>query len=132
MSVGIGMKGLEVEAVVGGLTLLGQTTKGITCNNEALDTTTDDSSGWQERLATPGVKSIEFAVSGTFQNLELLAAFVDDSSQIYVVAVTYPDGSVLTMDMFLDSFSHTGESNGLHTYDASFSSSGVPVFVAGT
>ena len=39
MSVGIGIKGLEVVVTVGTVQLLGQTTKGLTCNNEALDTT---------------------------------------------------------------------------------------------
>lgn len=132
MSVGIGIKGLEVAVAIGGLTLLGQTSKGITCNNEALDTTDDASDGWQERLALSGVKSIELSISGTFKNLELLAAFTQDTSQIYAVVVTYPDGSTLTMDMFMDSFSHTGESNQLNTFDASYSSSGAAVFVAGT
>ena len=65
------------------------------------------------------------------KNLELLSAFAG-TSQIFEVVNTYPDGSTLTTDYFMTSVSETGESNGLTTFDASFSSSGAAVFVAGT
>ena len=136
MSVGVGMKGLEVAVTVGGLTLLGQVSKGITCNNEPLDTTDDAANGWRELLAKPGVKTIDLAINGTFKNLELLAAFTQDTSQMYEVVITYPDGlstpSTLTFDAFMTDFEHTAESNTLHTYSASFQSSGEPTFVAAT
>ena len=131
MSVGIGMIGREITFTLGGGAVLGVNSKGFTFNNEPLDTTDDNSGGWQERLAIPGVKSLEFTMSGTIKNLELLAAFAG-TSQIFPVAAAYPDGSTLAFDVFLDSVSHTGESNGLATFDASFSSSGALVFVAGT
>lgn len=134
MTAGVGILGREVIATVGGLTLLGVTSKGLSFNNEPLDTTDDSSTGWQERLALPGVKSVEFTMSGLLKNLELVNAYVKDgsNSQLFAVSITYPDGSVLTMDAFMDSLNATGESNALTTFDATFSSSGAVTFVAGT
>ena len=136
MSSGIGILGREVTATVGGLTLLGTTSKGISFNNEPLDTTNDSSQGWQERLALPGVKSVEFTMSGLLQNLELVNAYITDNggedSQLFAIVINYPDGSVLSFDGFMDSLNTTGESNALFTFDATFSSSGQVTFVAGT
>lgn len=131
MSVGIGIVGREVTFTLGGSAVVGVTSKGTTFTNEAGETTDDQSTGWQEFLATPLKKSQEFTISGMLKNLELLAAFAG-SSQIFEVVNTYPDGSVLTTDYFMQSIADTGESNGLTTFDASFSSSGAGVFVAGT
>jgi predicted secreted protein len=131
MSVGIGIIGRDITFTLGGSALVGVNSKGFTFNNEALDTTDDNSSGWQERLATPGLKSVEFTFSGIVKNLELIAAYAG-TSQIFPVVATYPDGSTWTGDFFMDSVSATGESNGLTTFDASFSSSGAQTFVAGT
>ena len=129
--VGIGIVGREITFTLGGATLVGINSKGWTFNNEALDSTDDNSSGWQERLATAGLKNIEFTFSGVVKNLELINAYAG-TSQMFPVVSTYPDGSTLTGDFFMDSVSHTGESNGLTTFDASFSSSGSVAFVAGT
>jgi predicted secreted protein len=130
MSVGIGIVGRDITFTLGGSALVGVNSKGFTFNNEALDTTDDNSSGWQERLATPGLKSVEFTFSGIVKNLELIAAYAG-TSQIFPVVATYPDGSTWSGDFFMDSVSATGESNGLTTFDASFSSSGAQTFVAG-
>lgn len=131
MSVGIGVVGREVLVTVGGQTLLGVLSKSFTFTNELGETTDDSSAGWQEFLATALKKSVDFTISGQVKNYELVAAFFGDS-QIFPVAVTYPDGSTLTFDAAMESISQTGESNGLSTFDAPFKSSGAPVFTAGT
>jgi TP901-1 family phage major tail protein len=131
MSAGIGIKGRDITMTVGAATLLGTTSKGITFNNESIDVTDDASSGWQELLATSGVKSAELSISGGVKNMELVQAYFASSNLLEVIQ-TYPDGSTVTGDFFLNNLSITGESNGLTTFDASFSSSGAVVFVAGT
>ena len=131
MSVGIGMIGREVTFTMGGSALVGVNSKGISLSNEALDTTDDQSSGYQEFLATSGLKSAEFTVSGILKNMELIDTF-DQSSQMLAVVKTYPDGSTLSFDAFMESLNHTGESNGLYTFDATFKSSGALTWVAGT
>lgn len=132
MSVGIGIIGREVTFTLGGGIITGTTSKGIAFSNEMLDTTDDNSSGWSEFLAVPGLKSAEMTISGVAKNLELMAAYFGNS-QIFPVVKTYPDGSTLTFDAAMTGApSFTGESNGLMTFDASFSSSGAVLFVAGT
>lgn len=131
MSVGVGIIGREITFTLGGSALVGVNSKGFTFNNEPLDTTDDNSSGWQERLAVPGLKSLEFTMSGLVKNLELIKAYTGNS-QIFPVLASYPDGSTLAFDAHLDSVSNTGESNGLTTFDATFSSSGALVFTPGT
>jgi predicted secreted protein len=132
MSVGIGIIGREVTFTLGGSAIVGVLSKGISFSNEMLDTTDDNSSGWTEFLATPGLKSAEFSISGTAKNLELMKAFFA-ASNIFNIDVTYPDGSTLDFDAAMTGApSYTGESNGLTSFDCSFTSSGAIVFVAGT
>lgn len=131
MSSGIGMIGRDVTVTVGGVTIVGTITKGSTFTNEALDTTDDDSSGQQEFLAKPGTKATEFTMSGIVKNLGLLEAYFGGDSQIYAIVITYTDGSTVTFDAFLESYSDTGTQNELLTFDASFKSSGAVAFVAG-
>lgn len=130
MSVGIGIIDREVTFTLGGNTLVGVLSKNLSFNNEPLDTTDDQSSGWQERLAKSGRKSVEFGVSGLLKNLELMDSYFE-TSNIFAVVITYPDGSTLAFDVFMDSFSHSGAENELITFDSSFSSSGTVVFTAG-
>jgi len=132
MSVGIGVMGREVTMTVGGQTLLGTITKGISCANELGDTSDDSTAGWQQFLATPIKKTVGLTISGLVKNYELVAAYFAGGSEIYEVVVTYPDGSTLTFDAMLESISQTGESNGLSTFDAAYQSSGTPAFAAGT
>jgi len=130
MSVGIGMIGREITVTVGGATLKGISSKGLSFSNEALETTDDQSAGYAEFLAESGVKSCEFSMSGILKNMELFATYAG-TSQIVAVLATYPDGSTWGFDAFLESVNHTGEANGLTTFDAAFKSSGALTFTAG-
>lgn len=132
MSVGIGIVGRQVIVKVAGQAFLGTQTKGLTVNNERLDTTDDNSNGWQEALAIPGEKSIEQAISGQVKNLEGLRAILQNGSQIYPVEVEYPDGSTVEGDAFMASYADTGSYNELFTFDISLNWSGAPTFTAGT
>jgi len=132
MSLGIAIKGRDVTFTLGGSAILGVTSKAISFSNEMGDTTDDNSSGWAEFLAEPLLKSAEFSISGIVKNLELMAAYFG-ASQIFAIVKTYPDGSTLTFDAAMTGApSFTEESNSLSTYEASFTSSGAVVFVAGT
>lgn len=133
MAVGLGVVGREVALTMGGQSILGVQTKGLTVNNEQLDTTDENSSGWAEALALPGQKSVEFPFSGVVKNLELLRSIMTgaDQSQIYAISLTYPDGSTVAGDFFLSNYTETGEYNGLYTFDVSMASSGEPTFTPG-
>ena len=132
MSVGIGIKGRDVTFTLGASAVLGVNSKGIAFSNEMLDSTDDDSSGWTEFVACPGLKSAEFSISGLVKNLELMKAYFS-ASQIFEVVKTYPDGSTLTFDAAMTGApSFSGESNAIMAFDVSFTSSGEVLFVAGT
>ena len=132
MTVGIGIIGREVIFTLGGSAVIGVTSKGMAFSNEMLDSTDDNSSGWTEFLATPGLKSAEFSMSGLTKNLELMQAYFA-ASNIFAVVKTYPDGTVLTFDAAMTGApSFTGESNAIMSFDVSFTSSGPVGFVAGT
>lgn len=131
MSVGIGIIGRDVTFTLGGSALVGVTNKSTSWNNELGDTTDDQSSGFTEFMATPLLKSGEFSISGTFKNMELVKSYFG-TSVIFPVVETFPDGSTLTYDAAMASVSYSGDSNGLYTFESSFSTSGQPIFVAGT
>ena len=132
MSVGIGIKGRDVLFTFGGSAVVGVNSKGIAFSNEMLDSTDDNSGGWTEFVAVPGLKSAEFSISGFLKNLELMQAYFL-TSQIFSVVKTYPDGSTLTFDAAMTGApSFSGETNSLMTFESSFTSSGPIVFVAGT
>tara|TARA_R110000782_G_scaffold123030_3_gene214450 strand:+ start:1778 stop:2173 length:396 start_codon:yes stop_codon:yes gene_type:complete len=131
MSIGIGMIGRDVTFTLGGSAVIGVNSKGIAFSNEMLDSTDDQSSGWTEFVAVAGLKSAEFSVSGLVKNLELMASYFE-ASQIFSVVKTYPDGSTLTFDAAMTGApSFSGESNAIMTFEASFTSSGPVIFVAG-
>lgn len=131
MAAGIKIKGEDVTFTIGGAAGTGVTTKGITFNNEALDVTDDASGGWTELAATSGLKSAEVSLTGYVKNLEMVKLYFQTSNMVEIVQ-TYPDGSTITGDFFLNSVSYNMESNGVASFDASFASSGAVVFVAGT
>lgn len=130
MSVGIGYPGRKVTATIGGEVIPGTQSKAWEMANTRLDTTDDQANGWAEAMAEPGEKSISCPFSGVSKNLGLLSSFFG-ASQTFEIIFTWPDGSTLTGDFFMDSFSSGGEHATLSTFDASFSSSGAPTFVAG-
>ena len=132
MSVGIVMIGREVTFTLGGSALVGVNSKGISFTNELADVTDDQSAGWTEFAAQALLKSAEFTVSGILKNMELAAAYFGNS-QIFAVVKTYPDGSTISFDAAMTGApSFTEESNAPSTFEASFTSSGAVVFVAGT
>ena len=132
MASGISIKGREVLLTIGGQTILGVQTKGISVNNEMIDTTDDNSAGWIEYSAIAGQKSVELPISGMVKNLELLRAIMGIGSQIYACTITYPDNSVVAGDFAMTSFSDTGEYGSAYTFEVTLASSGVVTFTAGT
>lgn len=131
---GIGVLGRQVVMTVAGQSIAGTQTKGLTCNNEPVDVTDDDSMGWRELMALPGLKTVELPISGVMKNLELMQAFFNATggSQVFAVSVTYPDGSVAAGNFMLASFSETGESNVGKTFDSTWQSTGEITFTPGT
>ena len=135
MSVDIAIVGHEVTATVGGAALIGTVSKSVSFNGEILDQTDDAASGWQSLAAVHGLKSLEVSMSGPLKNLELVGLYFG-SSQAVEVVWTYPDGAstntIITFDAVMSALSTGGDSNTGYTWDATFTSSGEPVYTAAT
>ena len=133
MSVGIGIVGRQRILTIGGSSITGVQTKSVSINNEPLDTSDDNANGWREQLATVGSKAVDFSLDGLLKNLELVQAILQDtdSSQIYALSLTWPDGAVMTGEFLLVTMEESGENNGLTTYSSSWQSSGQVTFTAG-
>lgn len=132
MSVGIVIKGRNVVVTVGSAKLIGVLSKNISFNGEPFDTTDDDALGWQQLSADHMLKSLEAGFSGLLKNLELVGVYFG-ASQAAEIIWTFPDGgTTITFDGVMGALSVAMDSNGGATYDTTFKSSGVPVYVAAT
>lgn len=135
MSVGIAIVGNQVTVSVGGDALIGVTSKNIELNGEILDTSDDAASGWAEKAAVHGLKSVSSAMSGLLKNLEIVGVFFG-ASQMVEIVWTFPDGvstpTTLTFDAVMGPISIGGDSNTGYTWDTTFESSGEVVYVAAT
>jgi predicted secreted protein len=131
MSAGISIKGREVIITTGGQNFLGLQGKGITVNNELIETSDDNSQGVAEYDAIPGKKTVELSLSGMTKNLELMRTVLGGGSQIIPILITYPDSSTLTGDFAITSFGDSGGFNEGRTFELSLSASGAVVFLAG-
>ena len=76
-------------------TLVGVRTLGVTINNEPLDVTTDDDSGWRTLLADPGVRSIDMDVAGVAGDEVALAEVFQTigSGDHEAVSIALPTGN---------------------------------------
>ena len=131
MSVGAGMLGRDMLLTVAGQAIAGVTSKGVSIANEPVDVSSDDSGAFRELMAQAGNSTVDVSISGVTKNLELERSCIINESKMYALVITYTDGSKLTLDGFLSSYSTTGETATAQTFDAAFSSSGTFTFVPG-
>lgn len=131
MAVGKGFAGRKIALTIGGVGSLPIQTKGLSVNNEMIDVTSDTSDGWATALAEPGQRSVEITFSGVVENLSLLMSAISNTSQIYAITMTFPDGSTVTGDFSFGTYSLTGETAAGTTFEQSMASSGEVTFTAG-
>ena len=132
MSVGIGVIGREVTYTMGGVVVQGRMTKSLELTNTRGETGDESSSGYTQALAKSLLKSGGLSIEGLVKNYELFASYFTSTSQIFAVAFTFPDGSTLSWDFFMDSLSSGMPSDELSSFSMSLSSSGSPTWVSGT
>lgn len=117
-------------------TLVGVRTRGMTNNNEMVDVTTDDDSGWRTLLATPGVKSVEVSVGGVSSDEVLLAEFYNASTTGETLQIDLPSSLAtpgnVSGTFHLASFEMNGEHDGAVEFSATFQSSGAVTYTAST
>jgi len=128
MSVGIGVIGREVTFTFGGVVVKGVTSKALELTNTRGEVGDDSSGGYTQALAKALEKSGGLTIEGLVKNYELFASWFTSASCIYPVAFTFPGGSTLSWDFFMDSLSSPNVYNDLSTFSMSLSSSGAPTW----
>jgi TP901-1 family phage major tail protein len=115
------------------VTLVGLRTKGYTFTNDMVDVTTDDDDGWRTLLADPGLRSMEVTVGGISSDQVLINEVTKASITGETLTVQLPTTTgTLSGLFFISSFEQNGEHDGAVEFTATFMSSGVVTYTAGT
>jgi TP901-1 family phage major tail protein len=99
-------------------------TKSFTINNNPVDITSDDDSGFRTLLAESGEKQIDISLEGVTKDDVLLAQAVDGSALIDECEVVLPSGATITGDFRFNSLELGAPYNDAVTFTATVQSSG--------
>jgi len=98
----------------------------LVCNNEVVDITNKQSSGWRELLANAGVRTVSLSGSGIFTNsateLSLQASALAGSIANY--EITFESGDKFSGAFLITSLGYAGDYAGERTYTLALESSG--------
>ena len=113
-----------------GAPVTGMRTKSITINNEPIDITTDDDSGFRTLLADdPAQRSISMSVEGITKDDELIKlATAGGSNLISKYTMTFPGLGSITGDFFIGTIELGAPYNEAVTFTATIESSGEFVY----
>lgn len=115
------------------VTLVGVRTRGYTITADYVDVTTDDDDGWRTLLADPGVRSVEVTVGGIASSQVLIAEIMKANITGEPLSIGLPTTTGTLAGTFLcSSFEQSGETDGAVEFSATFMSSGVVTYTAGT
>lgn len=98
-------------------------TKSLSINNETVDVTDDDSSGWQEYLDEPGQIGVSWSVDGVLAN-DTLRQEALSKTLIKANTITFADGATMTGSFILSSYSEDHGYNEAGTFSGEMQSSG--------
>lgn len=117
------LSGRSVRISRNGDNIAGARTDTITLNNEPLDITDKDDSGWRTMLADAGLRSISCQVEGVLKSDALLADAVSgDPVLLQECVVTISGIGTLTGDFFLNSVELGAEEADVVTFTATLES----------
>lgn len=126
-----GANGRALQIKWDSVTLVGVRTKGWTATADLVDVTTDDDNGWRTLLATPGLRSVEVTVGGISSDQVLISEFFNGTGKTLTGELPTTTGTI-SGTFYLSSFEQTGEHDGAVEFSATFMSSGVVAYTAGT
>lgn len=127
-----GYNGRQLEVDWDSVTLVGMRSKTVTRNNDLVDVTTDDDSGWRTLLANPGLKSVEVQISGITSDKVLIAEFYDASATGETLEITLPINTDVESGTFmLSNIETTAEHDGAIEFSATFMNSGEVTWTPG-
>jgi TP901-1 family phage major tail protein len=105
------------------------TTKNFSVNNEPIDITTDDDSGFRTLLDVSGVRTIDASVEGVYIDDTLLSEAAGASPTLITAdEIVLPSAATITGNFRLNNIDITGEVAGRVEFSATLQSSGAWVF----
>lgn len=113
-----------------GTTIASVRTKTVTINNEAVDISTDDDSGYRTLLEDPGQKQIDMSVEGLTSDDVLIDKAANGTSLIEEYTITLPSGATIVGDFRFNNLELGAEYNAAITFTAEIQSSGSYTFTA--
>jgi len=123
------ISGRKVRVKRGSTYVAGAKAESIKINNEPIDITSKDDSGWRTYLADVGVRSVDAEVKGIITDSTYLALVVGTASALidtYTIEVL-GIGS-FTGDFYFAGVEITGEHDGATEFTGTFQSSGTITF----
>lgn len=122
--------GRELVIKRAGLTIAGVRTKSMTINNEAIDVTTDDDTGFRTLLEEPGQKQIDLSVEGLVKNDDQLAKAANGTSLIDTYTITFPSGAEISGDFRFNNLEYGAEYNDAISFTSEIQSTGSYTYTA--
>lgn len=123
---------LKEGTAAAGTTLAGMRTTGVTLNNEQVDITNKDSSGWRTLLEGAGTQSLEITAEGVFTD-----AAVEETVRGYAFAnsinafgLLFGNGDSIDASWAISNYQRSGTHNGEETYSMTLQSSGSITYTA--
>lgn len=118
------ISGRSVRISRNGSNIVGARTDSVTINNEPLDITDKDDSGWRTMLADAGVRTVSCEIEGVLKDDVLLADSVGNASTALLkeCVVTISGIGTLTGDFFLNSIQIGAEQADVVTFTATLES----------
>jgi len=116
-----------------GVSIVGARTDNVTLNNEPLDITDKDDSGWRTMLADAGARSVSCEVQGILKDDALIADATGDAETVLLTecVVTISGLFTLTGDFYLQGLQLGAEQGDAVTFTATLESSGAFVATIG-
>ncbi len=125
------LSGRKLRIKRGSTPIAGARADSLTINNEPIDITDKDDSGWRTYLADVGVRSIDCEVEGVLDDATFPALAVGTGSALLEAYTLDIIGlGEFTGNFFLASFALTGEQADAITFTASIQSAGAITWTA--
>jgi predicted secreted protein len=120
----MGVSGRSVRISRNGSNIVGARTDSVTLNNEPLDITDKDDSGWRTFLADSGLRSLSCEIEGVLKDDVLLIDSVDDPTTALLneCVVTISGIATFTGDFMLQSIQLGAEQGDVVTFTATLES----------
>lgn len=105
--------------------------KSVELNGEPIDITSDENDGWRTLLSIPAENQVNVNLSGVTKDRTLVTDWFAGTRTREAV-FTFPDGSVITGEFFLATYSETATYNEAVAFEASLQSTGVVSYTPGS